>query len=147
MHTIVPFIPNLDSRRRWVVSLMPLPLCASVETSCIYWIRSWGNPRAGPDALQKRKIIWSCQDSNSFPPASSLDTIMTELQYSTVEYTTIQHNTVQYSKVRYSTVQYDNCTVQYSTVQYSTVQYSTIQYSTVQCSTVQYNTVQYSTVQ
>jgi len=108
MHTIAPLIPNLDSSRRWVVSLKPLPLlrqcknllhllnrrrvvsltprplCACAKTSCVYWIGSWGNPRAGPDSLQKSKIICSCQDSNSVPPACSLDTIMTELQYSTV---------------------------------------------------------------
>ena len=34
--------------------------------------------------MQKRKIIWSCQGSNLVPPASSLVTILTELQYSTV---------------------------------------------------------------
>jgi hypothetical protein len=84
MHTIAPLIPNIDSSRRWVVSLTPRSLCPSVKTSCTYWIGSWGNTRAGPVALQKRKIIWSCQGSNSVPPTSSLVTILTELEYSTV---------------------------------------------------------------
>lgn len=84
MHTIAPPSPNLDSSRRWVLSLRPRLLCPTVKTSRTYWIGSRVNPRASPDTLQKRKIILSCQGSNPVPPASSSVTILTELHYSTV---------------------------------------------------------------
>jgi hypothetical protein len=53
---IVPRILDLGTRRRWVVSFTPRPLYSQGKNPGIHWIRGWVDPRAGLDAVVKRKI-------------------------------------------------------------------------------------------
>jgi len=44
------------------------------------WTGNWVGPRAGPDAMVKRKILCPCRESNPGRPARSLVTVLTELR-------------------------------------------------------------------
>jgi hypothetical protein len=46
-----------------------------------HWIEGWVGPRAGLDAVAKRKIPIPRRESNSYRPARSLVTIPTELSW------------------------------------------------------------------
>jgi hypothetical protein len=70
-----PHILNLRARWRWVVSFTPP---ASVPP-CNHWIGGWVDPRAGPDAVAKRKIPSSRHESNPDRPSRSLVSTPTEL--------------------------------------------------------------------
>jgi hypothetical protein len=53
---IAPRILELDTRWRWVVSFTPRPLYPRKRAPDTYWIGSWVGPRAGLDAVVKRKV-------------------------------------------------------------------------------------------
>jgi hypothetical protein len=61
---IVPRILNRGTRLRWVVSFTPQPLYFQGSSPVIHWIGGLVGPRAGLDAVVKRKIPSPCRDSN-----------------------------------------------------------------------------------
>jgi hypothetical protein len=69
-----PRILNLGTRWRWVVRFMPLALYlppSGERAPGIHLIGAWVGPRAGLDAVVKRKIPSCCRDSNPHHPARS----------------------------------------------------------------------------
>jgi hypothetical protein len=58
-------ILDLGTGWRWAVIFMPRPLCPQERAACTHWIGGWVGPRAGLDAVVKRKIRSPCRDSNS----------------------------------------------------------------------------------
>jgi hypothetical protein len=52
-------IPDLDSRRMWLISFMPRSLLLSVP-SCTYWLGGWVGFIASLDVVWKRKYYLSC---------------------------------------------------------------------------------------
>jgi hypothetical protein len=55
-----------------VVSFTPLPLYSHESLSGTHWIESLVGPRAGLDAVEKRKISYSCWELNPGRPAHRL---------------------------------------------------------------------------
>jgi hypothetical protein len=68
----------LDAGEWW--SFMPLPLYLRKRAPSTYWIGGWVDPRAGLDALVKRKIPSPCRDSNSRPCSPNFNFTL-HLQY------------------------------------------------------------------
>jgi len=62
-----------------VIRFTPRPLHLRGKSPGNHWIGGWLGPRAGLDAMAKRKIPYPCRVSNSGRPARSLVTILTEL--------------------------------------------------------------------
>jgi hypothetical protein len=61
---IAPRILDLGTRWRWVVSFTPLPPYPWERAPGTLWIGGWVGPRAGMDAVVKRKIPSHCRNSN-----------------------------------------------------------------------------------
>jgi hypothetical protein len=73
-----PWILNLGTRR-WASCFTSWPLYPWEGASTTHWIGGWMGPRAGLDAVAKRKNPYPCQESNPSCPAHNLVTIPTEL--------------------------------------------------------------------
>jgi hypothetical protein len=58
---------------------VPAALTLTERASGTHWIGGWVGPGVGLDAMKKRKISFSCLESNPGHPARSLDAIPTEL--------------------------------------------------------------------
>jgi hypothetical protein len=76
---IAPRIPHLGTRLRWVVIFTPLPLHSRERIPAALWVGGWADPRAGLDAVARRKNPSPSRESNPDFPARSLVTILTEL--------------------------------------------------------------------
>jgi hypothetical protein len=76
---IAPLIPNLGTRWRWLVSIMSRLLYPGDTTPSTYRIGGWVGFRASQEVLEKRKFCCTCRIRISGCPASSVDTIPTEL--------------------------------------------------------------------
>jgi hypothetical protein len=62
-----------------MVSFTPWPLNPWERTPAPHWIEGWVGPRAGLDAVVKRKILIPYRESNLGRPARNLVAIPTEL--------------------------------------------------------------------
>jgi len=62
---------DLSTRWRWVVSFMPQPLYPWGKSPDTQWTGGWVGPRAGLDAVVKRRIPSPSWDSNPYNPAHS----------------------------------------------------------------------------
>jgi hypothetical protein len=67
---IAPCILDLGTRWRWVVSFTARPLYPPEKETLVPMMRGWVGPRAGLDAVVRRKISSSYRDSS--PKSSSL---------------------------------------------------------------------------
>jgi hypothetical protein len=61
---IAPRILNLGIRWRWVVISLPGRFTLRERAPGIHWIGGWVSPRAGLDAVVKRKMSSPCWDLN-----------------------------------------------------------------------------------
>jgi hypothetical protein len=59
----------LDNRWRWMFIFTPRPLYAKERAPDTNWIGGWVGPRAGLDAVEWRKIVCPCRESNPGRPA------------------------------------------------------------------------------
>jgi hypothetical protein len=65
-----PFLTSALVEDEWLAS-RPQPLYPRKRAIGTHWIGSWVGPRAGLDAMEKRKISFSCRRSNPGRPARS----------------------------------------------------------------------------
>jgi hypothetical protein len=66
---IAPCILWPRHKLRWVVSFTPhRPLYAQVNSPVTHWIGGWVGPKAGLDAVVRRKIPSPCRESNPRTP-------------------------------------------------------------------------------
>jgi hypothetical protein len=72
-------ILNLCTRWRRVISFTPLLLYSPGKAPGSHGIRGWVGPRAGLDAVAKRKNPYPCQESKFGRPTHSVVTILVEL--------------------------------------------------------------------
>jgi hypothetical protein len=70
-------ILNLGSRWRWLASFTPRPLCLRGKSLSTNWTGGWVGPRAGLDALVRRKNSSPYREKNPGCPARSLVTVLT----------------------------------------------------------------------
>jgi hypothetical protein len=77
--SIPPRIHSLGARWRRVVSFTSEPLYPSGKTPDTHWIRGWVGPRAGLDAVVKKKIPSTCRESKPDCATRSLIAILTQL--------------------------------------------------------------------
>jgi hypothetical protein len=75
---VAPRILNLGARQGWMVSFTPRPLYPQERALRYHWIWGCVGPRAGLDAVVKRKIPSLCWQSNPSRPARSTVAIPTE---------------------------------------------------------------------
>jgi hypothetical protein len=72
-------ILNLSLSWRWVVSITPRRIYPEERDPDTQWLGRWMGPRAGLDAVKKRKVSFPCWESNPGRPASS--TLLYKLSY------------------------------------------------------------------
>jgi hypothetical protein len=64
-------ILDLDTRWRLVVSFTPRPLYPWERSPCTHWMRDWVDRRGGLEAVEKRKMVCPCRESNPGRPTRS----------------------------------------------------------------------------